>query len=142
MKKYLVDFKWVEIAPNKVKLIDVKTGAYNLTYKQMLSAGGSVLFKGQVQVETDNPVKVFMAARYKATQVLNNTLAGGSITQDFSKQLFFVATNITEIKVASKMNAVGDVEDKKDTPKKSYKNVIIGGIVLVAVIGLYLKYKK
>ena len=96
-KKYLVNYKFVQINPQFIRLVDVKTGTYNFTLNEMLQKGGTVIFQGTVQVDAI-PNGIFSAARFKGQQALNNALLGGSITQNPQLTSFFVMTNVREMK--------------------------------------------
>jgi hypothetical protein len=140
-KRYLVNYKWVEIQPNKVKLLDPKSGKYNLSLNEMLSNGGNVLWQGAIQIDADNENKIFTTSRFKATQDLNNTLLGGSIIQDPNKSTFFVMTNFRLI--GGKVNAIGGSDNEnKSTNLLSFKNVAIVGILVIGAVYLLNKQKK
>ena len=96
-KKYYVNYKFVQIEPKLVSLVNVVTGAYNLTLNEMLQKGGTILWQGAVQVDTI-PNGIFIAARFKGQQALNNALLGGSITQNPKLASIFVMTNVREMR--------------------------------------------
>jgi hypothetical protein len=95
-KRYYVNYRFVEIDPKLVSLMNVVTGTYNLTLNEMLQRGGTVIWQGAVQVDAV-PNGVFSAARFKGQQALNNALLGGSITQNPKLASIFVMTNVREM---------------------------------------------
>lgn len=95
-KRYYVNYRFVEIDPKLVSLMNVVTGTYNLTLNEMLQRGGTVIWQGAVQVDAV-PNGVFSAARFKGQQALNNALLGGSITQNPQLASIFVMTNVREM---------------------------------------------
>jgi hypothetical protein len=96
-KKYLVNYKFVQIDPKLYTSVNVVTGSYNLTLNEMLQKGGTVIFQGAVQVDAI-PNGIFSAARFKGQQALNNALLGGSITQNPQLTSLFVMTNVREMR--------------------------------------------
>jgi hypothetical protein len=111
-KKYLVNYKFVQIDPKLVSLVNLSSGTYNLTLNEMLQKGGVVIFQGSVQVDAA-PNFVFFTSRFKAQQALNNAILGGSITQNPMLASIFVMTNAREMTetVKSKTNFSGNSWD-------------------------------
>jgi len=143
-KKYLVNYKWVEIEPNKIKSVDPKTGKYNLSFNEMLSNGGTVIWQGTTIVETNNEYQIFSLSRFKATQDFNNTLLGGSVVQDPNKSTYFVITNVRTMNIGGgKFNAMGSSDNgNKSTNILSFKNIAIVGILVIGAVYLLNKQKK
>ena len=153
-KKYLVNYKWVEIEPNKIKSVDAKTGKYNLSFNEMLSNGGTVIWQGTTIVEVYNEYQIFALSRYKATQDFNNTLLGGSVVQNPNKSTYFVITNVRLMNVGNnsgssegngggKINAIGSSNNEnKSTNILSFKNIAIVGILVIGAVYLLNKQKK
>jgi hypothetical protein len=143
-KKYYVLYKWVEIEPGKIKSVDVRTGKYNLSYNEMLSNGGTVIWQGRTIVEVYNEGQIFALSRYQATKDFNNTLLGGSVVQDPNKTTYFVITDVKMMNVGGgKVNAIGSSDNgNKSTNILSFKNIAIVGILVIGAIYLLKKQKK